>query len=141
MNEQPLSCCACAARAAELRWPAGRRRASSGETFRLFSRYLPPAAGLKPPPQWGVEAYQRELFGDGAASIKSYPRTAVFRYRSAAENVDFFRTYYGPTLRAFETLPEEKRQALYDDMVSLAQASTATGARARSPSWPITWKR
>ncbi len=52
-----------------------------GETFRLFSRYLPPTPGLQPPVRWGDEAYQRELFGDSAASVTSYPRTAIFRYR------------------------------------------------------------
>src|SRR5215831_11429614 len=49
-----------------------------GETFRLFVRYLPPAApGLVPPVRWGDEAYQRQLFGKTAASITSYPRTAI----------------------------------------------------------------
>src|SRR6476620_3111354 len=39
-----------------------------GETFRLFSRYLPPAApGLQPPVRWGDEDYQCELFGDAVA--------------------------------------------------------------------------
>lgn len=92
-----------------------------GETFRLFARYLPPAPGLEPPIRWGDEAYLHELFGDAAASITSYPRTAIFRYRSAEENVDFFRTYYGPTLRAFEALPSERREPLYADMVALAR--------------------
>src|SRR5262245_61017302 len=40
-----------------------------GETFRLFSRFLPPTPGLKPPVLWGDEAYQRELFGQSAASV------------------------------------------------------------------------
>ena len=69
--------------------------------------------------RWGDEAYQRELFGNCAASVTSYPRTAIFRYRSAEENVDFFRTYYGPTLRAFDALPVERRAALNDDMIAL----------------------
>lgn len=90
-----------------------------GETFRLFSRYLPPAPGLQPPVRWGDESYQRELFGASVASVTSYPRTAIFRYRSAEENVDFFRTYYGPTLRAFDSLPAERRAALHHDMVAL----------------------
>lgn len=90
-----------------------------GETFRLFSRYLPPTPGLQPAVRWGDEAYQRELFGASAASVTSYPRTAIFRYRSAQENVDFFRTYYGPTLRAFETLPAEQRVTLNNDMIAL----------------------
>jgi SAM-dependent methyltransferase len=92
-----------------------------GETFRLFSRYLPPSPGLQPPVRWGDEAYQRSLFGPSAASIASYRRTAIFRFRSAEENVNFFRTYYGPTLRAFEALAPQQREALHDDMVALAR--------------------
>jgi SAM-dependent methyltransferase len=92
-----------------------------GETFRLFSRYLPPAPGLQPPVRWGDESYQRELFGDRAASVTSYPQTAIFRYRSAEENVDFFRTYYGPTLRAFDALPADQQAALHNDLIALVQ--------------------
>ena len=92
-----------------------------GETFRLLSRYLPPTPGLQPPVRWGDEAYIRALFGSTAASVTSYPRTAIFRFRSAEENVDFFKTYYGPTLRAFESLPVEKRASLYAEMVALAR--------------------
>src|SRR6476659_8171545 len=92
-----------------------------GETFRLFSRYLPPTPGLQPPVRWGDEAYQRELFGNSVASVTSYHRTAIFRYRSAEENVDFFRTYYGPTLRAFDALPVERQAALNNDMLALVR--------------------
>jgi len=92
-----------------------------GETFRLMSRYLPPTPGLQPPVRWGEEKYQRELFGDSAASVTSYPRTAIFRFRSAEENVSFFRTYYGPTLRAFDSLPTDRREALQHDLIALAK--------------------
>ena len=92
-----------------------------GDTFRLFSRFLPPTPGLQPPVLWGDVAYQRELFGESAASVTAYPRTAIFRYRSAEENVEFFRTYYGPTLRAFEALPAEQRAALNDGLIELVQ--------------------
>jgi SAM-dependent methyltransferase len=90
-----------------------------GETFRLFSRFLPPAPGLQSPVRWGDEMYQRELFGERAASVTSYPRTAIFRYRSAEENVEFFRTYYGPTLRAFDALPADQQAALNDELIAL----------------------
>ena len=92
-----------------------------GETFRLFSRFLPPTPGLQPPIRWGDVAYQRELFNKSAASVTAYPRTAIFRYRSAEENVEFFRTYYGPTLRAFEALPAERQAELNDGLISLVQ--------------------
>ena len=90
-----------------------------GETFRLFGRYLPSTPGLSPPVRWGVESYQRELFGNRAASVVSYPRTAIFRYRSAEENVEFFRTYYGPTLRAFDALSADQQTALHEELIAL----------------------
>lgn len=92
-----------------------------GDTFRLFSRFLPPTPGLQSPVLWGDVAYQRELFGECAASVTAYPRTAIFRYRSAQENVEFFRTYYGPTLRAFESLPAEQQAALNDGLIELVR--------------------
>lgn len=92
-----------------------------GDTFRVFSRYLPPTPGLQPPIRWGEETYQRQLFGNSAASITSYPRTAIFRFRSAEENVSFFRTYYGPTLRAFDALSAERRQEFHRDLIALAR--------------------
>ncbi|HKB06088.1 MAG TPA: class I SAM-dependent methyltransferase [Gemmataceae bacterium] len=92
-----------------------------GETFRVFSRYVPPVPGLQPPVFWGEENYLESLFERAAASITSHRRTAVFRFRSAEENVDFFRTYYGPTLRAFESLDPARRQALRNDLLALAR--------------------
>jgi ubiquinone/menaquinone biosynthesis C-methylase UbiE len=64
-----------------------------GETFRCFSRYIPPAPGLQPPVRWGDEGYLKSLFGAVAASITSFRRSAIFRFRSAEENVAFFRTH------------------------------------------------
>lgn len=98
-----------------------------GETFQVFSRYLPPAPGLEPPVRWGDERYLESLFGTAASSIKNYRRTAVFRFRSAEENVDFFRTYYGPTLRAFESLDAPRREALRNDLLALAHRYDRNG--------------
>jgi SAM-dependent methyltransferase len=98
-----------------------------GETFRVFSRYLPPAPGLQPPVRWGDEGYLRSLFGHAAASLTSHRRTAVFRFRSAEENVEFFRNYYGPTLRAFESLGSPRREALRQDLIALASRYDRNG--------------
>jgi hypothetical protein len=35
--------------------------------------------------------------------------------------VSFFRTYYGPTLRACDALSPERRQALHRDLIELAK--------------------
>ena len=37
-------------------------------------------------------------------------RTFTFRFRSAEEFVDFFRTWYGPTLKAFAALETKARR-------------------------------
>jgi SAM-dependent methyltransferase len=98
-----------------------------GETFRVFSRYLPPPPGLEPPVRWGDEAYLLSLFGEVDATVTSRRRTAVFRFRSAEENVDFFRTYYGPTLRAFEALDAPGRARLREDLLTLARRYDRNG--------------
>jgi SAM-dependent methyltransferase len=98
-----------------------------GETFRIFSRYIPPAPGLQPPIRWGDQAYLDSLFGDFATSMTGDHRTAVFRFGSAEENVDFFRTYYGPTLRAFESLDPPRRESLRNDLLALARRYDRNG--------------
>jgi SAM-dependent methyltransferase len=98
-----------------------------GETFRVFSRYLPPVPGLRPPVRWGDQSYLDSLFGRVAASTTSHRRTAVFRFRSAEENVDFFRTHYGPTLRAFESLDPPRRESLRNDLLDLARRYDRNG--------------
>jgi ubiquinone/menaquinone biosynthesis C-methylase UbiE len=90
-----------------------------GEIFRVFSKYIPPNPALTPPAKWGDEAHLRGIFGPAIKSMTSTVRTAVFRFVSSEENVSFFRTYYGPTLKAFESLPPEKQAALEKDLVAL----------------------
>jgi SAM-dependent methyltransferase len=98
-----------------------------GETFQIFSRYLPPAPGLQPPVRWGDPAYLDSLFGQVVLSMTSERRTAIFRFGSAEENVDFFRTYYGPTLRAFESLDAPRRESLRNDLLALARRYDRNG--------------
>jgi hypothetical protein len=59
--------------------------------------------------------------------MTSHRRTAVFRFRSAEENVDFFRTYYGPTFRAFESLDPPRRESLRGDLLALARRYDRNG--------------
>jgi len=39
--------------------------------------------------------------------------------RAMSETVEFFRTYYGPTQRAFAVLPEDEQPALRRDLEAL----------------------
>jgi ubiquinone/menaquinone biosynthesis C-methylase UbiE len=98
-----------------------------GEMFRTTGRHVPPPAGLKPPVLWGSEARLRELFGDGITSLTLTRRMFTFRYTSAEHWLDFFRSYYGPTLKAFAALDAAGQQSLAADLLDLARRyNTAT---------------
>lgn len=89
-----------------------------GQLFKTLGKYLPPPAGVKSPALWGTTQRLAELF-DGAASVRAVPRDFYFRYRSAAHFLDVFKTYYGPTLKAFAALDDTKGEALANDMHAL----------------------
>lgn len=92
-----------------------------GHMFKTMGKHLPPPAGVKPPPLWGTAARLSELFASQAASIKAEPRTFQFRYRSADHWLEVFRTYYGPTLKAFAALEPRAQAALSGDLKALVE--------------------
>jgi hypothetical protein len=70
---------------------------------------------------WGREDHLVELFGSSVADIRSSRQTQMFRYRSADEFVDFFRRWYGPTVKAFEALDDAQQVELFADLAYLAR--------------------
>ncbi len=92
-----------------------------GQVFKTLGKYLPPPAGARSPALWGTRARLVEMFGSGAAAIAVEPRNFNFRYRSAEHFVEFFKTYYGPMLKAFGALDADKQRGLHDDMVALIE--------------------
>ncbi len=90
-----------------------------GNMFRTVSKHFPPPPGVKPPPLWGTEERLRELLGDGVSSLDTTRRTYVFRYPSAGHFIEYFRSYYGPMNKAFETLDPDGRRALESDLRKL----------------------
>jgi ubiquinone/menaquinone biosynthesis C-methylase UbiE len=105
-----------------------------GQMFKTIGRHVPPPAGVRPPLEWGTEARLAELFA-GAQSIDAQVRQFVFRYRSARDWVETFRTYYGPTLKAFAGLDAAAAKALEADLLELADAhNTATDGTLHVPS-------
>ena len=106
-------------RRADARLPARRhhrarqldaRTASSASLFATTGAHVPPPAGLRPPPLWGNEEHVRALIGDGVTDMWTTRRTYTFRFRSPEHFVDFFRTHYGPTLKAFAALDADGRR-------------------------------
>jgi SAM-dependent methyltransferase len=91
-----------------------------GDFFRTMAGHVPPPAGVRSPMLWGTESHLRDLFGDGIASLDAVERTFTFRFPAAMEFVSYFRTWYGPTLKAFASLDDESREALERDLVELA---------------------
>jgi ubiquinone/menaquinone biosynthesis C-methylase UbiE len=103
-----------------------------GQLFKIVGSFVPPPAGVRSPLDWGTEARLAELFtGHGVeATVKQF----VFRYRSAQDFVDTFRTYYGPTHKAFGALEEPKRSDLEGELLGLAEAhNTSTNGTLRVP--------
>ncbi len=81
-----------------------------GDLFRVMGRFVPPPAGLRSPMSWGSRARIAAMFGGSATEIVAERRMFNFRYRSADHWIEFFRTFYGPTHKAFAAL-DEARQA------------------------------
>ena len=90
-----------------------------GQLFKTLGKYLPPPAGAKSPALWGTRARITEMFGTAAAAIKAEPRNFMFRYRSPEHFLDVFKTYYGPTLKAFAALDEAGQRGLATDLIAL----------------------
>jgi SAM-dependent methyltransferase len=98
-----------------------------GELLGTVGTHVPSAPRLPSPLLWGSEHYLAELFGDQIHSIDSTERTFSFRFASAEAFVDYFRSYYGPTLKAFESVGETGAEALHADLVELVRDHAGTG--------------
>jgi ubiquinone/menaquinone biosynthesis C-methylase UbiE len=90
-----------------------------GAMFKTIASHVPPPSGIQSPMLWGTEARLEELFAGAVEWTAHERRIFNFRYRSAAEFVDFFITYYGPTLKAFEAAGADG-DALRSDLEALA---------------------
>ncbi len=104
-----------------------------GQMFKTIGQYVPPPAGLTSPMAWGVAANLEALLPGTDVTITE--KHFVFRYRSADEFLEAFRTYYGPMYKAFEGLDDDGRAALASDLVALADNhNIATDGTLRLPS-------
>jgi len=98
-----------------------------GQLLKVIAAYVPAPAGLVSPAHWGSEPHIVELFGAQATGLRCERRHFNFRYRSAAHWLQVFRTFYGPTHKAFAALDAAGQQALERDITALLEALNVAG--------------
>jgi SAM-dependent methyltransferase len=98
-----------------------------GQLFRVIAAHVPPMPGVPSPLLWGSEAHLGGLFA-GVSRAEHRIRHFAFRYRSAEHFVEVFRTYYGPTHKAFAALDAAGQAALEADLLALLRRSDRGGA-------------
>jgi ubiquinone/menaquinone biosynthesis C-methylase UbiE len=91
-----------------------------GRMLVTVGKHVPPAPGVASPVYWGNESRLSELFPN-VKQIRTQKREFVFRYTSAAHFVDVFRTYYGPTYKAFQALDAAQQGRLFSDLAELCE--------------------
>jgi len=99
-----------------------------GQMFKVHGKHVPPPAIMPAPVKWGEEETVRERFKDGISHLKLSRRLYPFRYPfPPSQVIEFFRTYYGPSHKAFAALDPEKQAALRRDLETLwAEHNSAT---------------
>jgi len=91
-----------------------------GKMFKIHGKHVPPPAIVPPPVKWGDEETVRERFQEGISHLKLTRRPYPFQFPlPPAQLVEFWRTYYGPTLKTFAALDAEKQAALRQDLETL----------------------
>jgi len=91
-----------------------------GRMFKTISAHVSPPPGMQPPVLWGVEETVRQRFGSSVSSLQATPADITFRFPSSPQEfVEHFRTYYGPTQKAFASLDQTGQDALRRDLEKL----------------------
>ena len=91
-----------------------------GQMFKLTAAHVPPPPGMPPPVLWGDPTTVTERLQGQFTSLQLTPRTLTFALnQTPAETVEYYRMWFGPTLRAFATLDDAGQAALRKDLEQL----------------------
>jgi SAM-dependent methyltransferase len=102
-----------------------------GSLFGVLAPYAaPPPAGARAGSLWGTEQYVRELLGDAVDELCSERRSILFDGVAPDAFVNLMRASYGPVLRVFERLQDDRARA--DEL----DAALRRFARARNQGAP-----
>lgn len=98
-----------------------------GHMFKAVSKFIAPS-GMPAPVLWGDESTVRERLGHGLSELSVTRRQYLFDYPfPPSEVVEFFRLYYGPTNKAFESLDDESQVQLRQELETLWAAHNQGG--------------
>ena len=90
-----------------------------GQMFKVTGRHVPPPP-MPSPLLWGDEETARARLREGFSNLQFNRRNLDMALpMSPAEAVEFFRTWYGPTGRAFAALDDEAQADLQRDLEQL----------------------
>jgi SAM-dependent methyltransferase len=96
-----------------------------GKLFKKIGKHVPPPAGVRPPSLWGSQERLMELFP--GHKLTATREVFNFRYKSPEHWLDVFRTFYGPTHRAFASLDSAGQAALEADILELVHEKNRGG--------------
>jgi SAM-dependent methyltransferase len=95
-----------------------------GQMFKTTGKHVPPPPGMPSPLLWGDEESVRRRLADGVFDLQLTPRTINFTFPfGAADVVEHFRKFYGPTQKAFEAADAETQPELRKDLEELWAAN------------------
>lgn len=91
-----------------------------GAFFKTVGKHVAPPAGIPSPLEWGSEEVMRERLSEGIADLKLTRRNYAFRYPfPPADVVEYYLSYFGPTIKAHDALDENGQKALRRDLEEL----------------------
>jgi SAM-dependent methyltransferase len=98
-----------------------------GDMFRIIGSRVPPPQGVRPPVSWGAEERVHELLGGGCAELRLERRTCPWRFPSTRAYLEYFRTWYGPTVAAFAAVGDDGVPELEAELIEMFEGhNTAT---------------
>lgn len=88
-----------------------------GQMLRTTVAYAPPPAGAPSPLLWGDASVVRQRLSGPVATISLTPRSIEFIFPFAPSAVvEYFRAFYGPSIRAYAATDAARRDALNRDL-------------------------
>jgi SAM-dependent methyltransferase len=97
-----------------------------GDMFRAVGKRVPPPQGVPPAAAWGSEQRVGELLRPGCSDLRLDRRTCSWRFPSTRACLEYFRTWYGPTVAAFAAVGDEGREGLETDLVAVFDEHNTT---------------